>query len=59
MQTFAVTTIVGAAGTLLYILLWIFTLNQIVLFGAEVSKAFAISVGTLSEKNSSKKSILS
>ena len=59
MQTFAVTTIVGAAGTLLYILLWIFTINQIVLFGAEVSKAFAITVGTLSEKNSSKKSILS
>lgn len=40
-RTFTVTTLIGAAGALLIILLWIFVLNQIVLFGAEVSKVYA------------------
>jgi membrane protein len=44
-STFIVTTVAGAAGSLLIILLWIFVLNQIVLFGAEVSKAYAITFG--------------
>jgi membrane protein len=44
-QTFSVTTIIGAAGALLIILLWIFILNQIVLFGAEVSKVYATTIG--------------
>jgi membrane protein len=43
-QTFTVTTIIGAGGALLIILVWIFVLNQIVLFGAEVSKVYAITV---------------
>ena len=43
-QTFTVTTVIGAAGALLIILIWIFVLNQIVLFGAEVSKVYAITV---------------
>jgi membrane protein len=43
-QTFTVTTIIGAAGALLIILIWIFVLNQIVLFGAEFSKVYAITV---------------
>ena len=38
-QTFTVTTVIGAAGALLIILIWIFVLNQIVLFGAEVLKS--------------------
>lgn len=42
---FTVTTIVGAAGSLLIILIWIFILNQIVLFGAEVSKVYASTFG--------------
>ncbi len=45
-QAFVVTTVGGAAGALLIILLWIFVLNLIVLFGAEVSKVYAITVGT-------------
>ncbi|MCL5876345.1 MAG: YihY/virulence factor BrkB family protein [Candidatus Bathyarchaeota archaeon] len=45
-QTFTVTTVTGAAGALLIILLWIFVLNQIVLFGAELSKTYATTVGT-------------
>ena len=44
-QTFPITTVAGAAGSLLIILLWIFVLNQIVLFGAEVSKTYATTVG--------------
>jgi membrane protein len=44
-QTFTVTTLIGTGGTLVIILLWIFVLNQIVLFGAELSKVFAINAG--------------
>jgi membrane protein len=44
-QVFVVTTVAGAAGALLIILLWIFVLNQIVLFGAELSRAVATTVG--------------
>lgn len=40
-ETFTVTTIIGAAGSLMIILLWIFILNQIMLFGAELSKVYA------------------
>ena len=43
-QTFTVTTVIGGAGALLIILIWIFVLNEIVLFGAEVSKVYAITV---------------
>jgi membrane protein len=45
LQIFTVTTIVGAAGSLLIILIWIFILNQIVLFGAEISKVYASTFG--------------
>jgi membrane protein len=44
-QIFTVTTIVGSAGSLLIILIWIFILNQIVLFGAEASKVYASTFG--------------
>jgi len=44
-QIFTVTTIVGSAGSLIIILLWIFILNQIVLFGAEFSKVYASTLG--------------
>ncbi|MDR0373584.1 MAG: YihY/virulence factor BrkB family protein [Nitrososphaerota archaeon] len=45
-QAFTVTTVAGTAGSLLIILLWIFVLNQIVLFGAEVSKIYTTTVGS-------------
>jgi len=48
-QTFTVTTVAGGAGTLLIILLWIFVLNQIVLFGAELSKSYATKIRPISE----------
>jgi membrane protein len=44
-QVFTVTTLIGTAGALTIILLWIFVLNQIVLFGAELSKVYATTVG--------------
>jgi membrane protein len=50
-QAFVVTTVAGAAGALLIILLWIFVLNQIVLFGAEISKVYATTIGTHSRKH--------
>ncbi len=43
--TFTVTTIIGTAGALFIILLWIFIVNQIALYGAEVSKVYATTVG--------------
>jgi membrane protein len=49
-QTFTVTTIIGAAGSLMIILLWIFIINQIVLFGAEFSKAYAYTFGSHCKK---------
>ena len=50
-QTFIVTTVIGTAGALLIILIWIFILNQIVLFGAEFSKNYATTVGTHARKH--------
>jgi membrane protein len=44
-QTFIITTIIGAAGSLMIILLWIFILNLIILFGAEFSKVYASTFG--------------
>jgi membrane protein len=45
MQIFTITTVVGAAGSLMILLIWIFILNQIVLYGAEVSKVYALTFG--------------
>jgi hypothetical protein len=50
-SAFTPTTVAGAAGSLLIILLWIFVLNQIVLYGAEVSKVYAVTVGKHSRKH--------
>ena len=50
-ETFTVTTIIGAAGSLMIILLWIFILNQIMLYGAEVSKIYATTSPTHSREH--------
>jgi hypothetical protein len=44
-QTFTVTTVIGAAGSLMIILLWIYILNVIIPFGAEISKTYALTHG--------------
>ncbi len=49
-QIFIVTTIIGDAGSLMIILLWIYILNQIVLIGAEISKVHATTVGPHSKQ---------
>jgi len=54
-QIFTVTTVAGTAGSLLIILLWIFVLNQIVLFGAEVSKVYAITWGSHKQTTDNRK----
>ena len=46
LKVFTVTTVIGAAGSLLIILLWIFILNLIVLFGAELSKVYTSTFGS-------------
>jgi len=50
-ETFTITTIIGAAGSLMIILLWIFILNLIMLFGAEVSKIYATTSPTHSREH--------
>jgi membrane protein len=50
-QAFTVTTVAGVAGTLLIILLWIFALNAIILFGAEISKVYASTIGEHEEEH--------
>jgi membrane protein len=50
-NVFTITTVVGAAGSLLIILLWIFILNEMVLFGAEVSKIYAETIGSHSKEH--------
>ncbi|MDR1992634.1 MAG: YihY/virulence factor BrkB family protein [Nitrososphaerota archaeon] len=54
-QAFTVTTVAGTAGSLLIILLWIFVLNQIVFFGAEVSKVYVMTCGRTKQFSFDKK----
>ncbi len=49
-QVFVVTTVAGAAGALLIILLWIFVLTEIVLYGAELSKVYVTTAGSHSKQ---------
>jgi membrane protein len=51
-QIFTVTTLIGTAGALVIILLWIFVLNQIILFGAELSKVYATKTGLHARQHS-------
>ncbi len=50
-QTIAATTVVGNSGTILVLLLWIFVLSQIVLYGAEISKVHASVFGKRPRKH--------
>jgi membrane protein len=42
-------TVAGVTGSLILLLLWIFLFNQFLFFGAEFSKAYATSEGSLAE----------
>ena len=52
LQTFTVTSIIGAAGSLIILLIWTFILNQIVLFGSQVSKIYTMDFGTHANQKS-------
>jgi membrane protein len=45
-RTFPITTILGAAGDLMALLLWIFVINEFILFGAQFSNAYAETLGS-------------
>jgi len=45
-RTFPVTTILGAAGDLMALLLWIFVIAEFVLFGAQFSNSYAETLGS-------------
>jgi len=45
-RTFPITTILGAAGDLMALLLWIFVIHEFMLFGAQFSNAYAETLGS-------------
>ena len=45
-RTFPVTTIVGAAGDLIVLLLWIFVVDEFILFGAQFSNVYSETLGS-------------
>ncbi len=46
LQTFPVTSLAGAAGSLIILLLWVFVIVQIMLYGAQFSHCMAENVGS-------------
>lgn len=54
-QTFPVTTVAGAAGSLMLLLLWIFIIDMFILFGAQFSFAYAKTLGSRSADSRIKK----
>ena len=50
-QTFSATSVYGAAGSLMALLLWIYLASQFLLFGAEFSKVYTDTMGSLSKPN--------
>lgn len=50
LQTFPVTSLAGAAGSLIILLLWVFVIAQILLYGAQFSHCVAENVGSHAEK---------
>ena len=51
--SFSHSTLAGTAGTLIFLLFWIYLMNLFVLFGGEFSKIYADTIG--SQKNKPKK----
>jgi membrane protein len=50
LQSFPVTTLAGAAGSLIILLLWVFVIAEILLYGAQFTHCFAETVGSHSKK---------
>jgi membrane protein len=49
-RTFPVTTIAGAAGSLMVLLLWVFVVDQFILFGVQFSNVYSETVGSHAKK---------
>jgi membrane protein len=52
-RTFPVTSLVGTAGAVIVLMLWIFVTDEFILFGAQFSKTYAERVGSRFEKQQS------
>ena len=50
LETFPVTSLAGAAGSLILLLLWVFVIAQILLYGAQFSHCVAENVGSHAKK---------
>jgi membrane protein len=50
LELFAITSVTGAAGSLLILLPWLFLINQFILYGATFSKVYAEKIGSYSLK---------
>jgi len=51
LRTFPVTTVVGAAGSLMLLLLWIFLTAEVLLYGAQFSKCYTEIMGSRAQKH--------
>jgi membrane protein len=56
LDAFPVTTVTGAAGSLMLLLLWVYLTNLAVLFGVQLSKTYVENKGSMSEKVKDKSS---
>ena len=50
LEHFTLTSVTGAAGSVMILLLWLFLINQFVIYGAAFSKVYAEKVGSYSSK---------
>lgn len=48
LEVFAITSVTGAAGSILILLPWLFLINQLILYGATFSKVYAEKTGSYS-----------
>jgi membrane protein len=55
LQSFPVTSLAGAAGSLIILLLWVFVIAQFLLYGAQFTHCFAETVGSHSGKGENHK----
>ena len=52
LENFTLTSVTGAAGSLIILLLWFFLINQFIIYGAAFSKVYAEKAGSYSTKQS-------
>lgn len=50
LEVFTVTSVTGAAGALMILLVWIYLITQLIIYGAALSKVYSEKIGSHSEK---------